>query len=75
MDTNPLADVNAVTIVQRLTDDKVMGRVFGALMGLLRNYEAVGPFVQGLRKPYCDLSRGCSADDIFGTMCITALQS
>ncbi len=28
---NPLVDVNAVTMVQRLGDDKVMGRVFGAL--------------------------------------------
>ena len=28
---NPLVDVNAVTIVQRLGDDKVMGRIFGAL--------------------------------------------
>jgi MFS family permease len=28
---NPLVDVNAMTIVQRLGDDKVMGRIFGAL--------------------------------------------
>ncbi len=37
--------------------------------------EAVGPMVQGLNKPFFDLSRGCSVDDIVNTASIAALMS
>ncbi|MCX7612501.1 MAG: phosphate acetyltransferase [Ignavibacterium sp.] len=35
--------------------------------------EAVGPMVQGLNKPFFDLSRGCSVDDIVNTTAINVL--
>lgn len=37
--------------------------------------EAIGPIVQGLRKPVFDLSRGCSVDDIVGTAAIACLMA
>ncbi|MCW9097179.1 MAG: phosphate acetyltransferase [Ignavibacteriaceae bacterium] len=37
--------------------------------------EAVGPIIQGLKKPFFDLSRGCSVDDIVNTAAIAALMT
>jgi phosphate acetyltransferase len=37
--------------------------------------EAIGPVVQGLNRPFFDLSRGCSVDDIVNTSAIATLMS
>lgn len=65
---NPLVDVNAVTIVQRLGEDKVMGRIFGALETGLIGAMALGSVLMplllhwfGLRWALAILAIGISA--------------
>lgn len=41
----------------------------------LGGYEAIGPILQGMNKPVSDLSRGCSADDVYHVSLITAAQA
>jgi phosphate acetyltransferase len=36
---------------------------------------AIGPMLQGLKKQVNDLSRGCTVDDVFNTVIITAIQA
>lgn len=36
---------------------------------------AIGPMLQGLNKPVNDLSRGCTIEDVFNTVIVTAIQA
>jgi phosphate acetyltransferase len=45
------------------------------LVQRLADAGAYGPVLQGLKMPVNDLSRGCSVEDIIGTVALTALQA
>lgn len=48
------------------------GNIAYKLLQELAGAQAIGPILQGFRKPVCDLSRGASTDDIVASTIITA---
>lgn len=82
------AAVDAKVGLSKLPDSEVAGQasvfIFPDLNTGNNTYKAVqretgalaiGPMLQGLNKPVNDLSRGCTVEDIYNTVIITAIQA
>ena len=82
------AAIDPVVAAQKLPGSEVAGQatifIFPDLNTGNNTYKAVqrssgaiaiGPVLQGLKKPVNDLSRGCSVADIVNTVAITAIQA
>ncbi len=55
--------------------DLQSGNIGYKLVQRLAGYEAIGPIIQGLAAPVCDLSRGCSIEDVVNTSVLVLLMS
>ncbi len=69
--TSTIAGKVNIFIFPDLNSGNIGYKIFQRVGG----FEALGPFLAGLKLPVNDLSRGCNSEDVYKTVIVTAMQT